>query len=495
MDDFHTFLEGFVEENNPTHLLAQLKLRFSPQKIEEAELPAAACPRFYQPLPIEKQKLKAPFSSLYTLTQICLDSILTHIYEKAPDPIGGKCVIFTWLHPNGLGDLSCQTETLSILKPRFPNIEFLPLTLCNKDREIPPLKDHILIQEEEIHKSNHDYLAKRLAPHLDGADLILQIPTAFPLFASVTNNYPNTLTIGEYGFIDTKFFHPESANRSMGLHFLEMGIFIPPVASSTSLLDLLPKKIGPMIREENHLYFPYMFSPKKYRVFLLSLFTSLDDDRDIDCLIVNLDRLLPVLEDHLDEFWASGIGRIELYTRVGKSVIEGNKGKVWRIFELDKLPADTFRALRSKCEGPIACTGNMSFSESIAQEELFFYDALCHTCPFIQNYIDCAKGAFPDNRELHEYLEYFLEPDPPVETLAQYFVSPTLKESFKALSQLIKQNYNFSERIPLITKRALLHVQNPELAEQEKKLVQAYLREEIELLGLFEKLEEAFGKI
>ena len=128
------------------------------------------------------------------------------------------------------------------------------------------------------------------------SDLVLQLPTFYPFFEelreaveSITFSLPppKWSSIGEYGFLESKWYHPQSGNRSMGLHFLEKGVMVKPLSHQTEasfsqlesheLLQWMfntgtpgPQEIE-QYKNEHHFYLAYLTSPIGGAVYLHAL--------------------------------------------------------------------------------------------------------------------------------------------------------------------------------------------------------------------------------
>src|SRR3990167_4847459 len=122
---------------------------------------------------------------------------------------------------------------------------------------------------------------------------IVQLPTYYPHFDSMVDKLkgmdggtmPTIESVGEYGFLESNWFHPKSHNHSMGLHFLEKGVLVrKPLEASWR--DISNPDLLRMRNPENLFYLAYLSTQIGGAIYLHALLKSLQqDDRSIDLCV------------------------------------------------------------------------------------------------------------------------------------------------------------------------------------------------------------------
>lgn len=362
-------------------------------------------PRLYMKSSPFRSEIKKNFDHLPSLKKQALSKALFSLYNKMP--ASGKVTILTWVMNDGLGDFVAATEVMRILKARLnldihlialipekatPTLHFPPNSL------ILPYKDEApLIPFEAF-----SLLAE--------SNLILEMPTFYPHTNLIKAALPHTRweIVGEYGFVESSWFHPRSGNHCLGLHFLEKGILTrkPCVASWD---DVQNEKLKSWKEAQNHFYLAYLSTPVGGAIYLHSLLKSLENDpQNIDICVPDLGWFIAFAEKQMKMKrpilqWDMGVSVIEIYFEDKYSRIEiAPQGKNVRLLCPGRISQSDFRALLALSGDWVAIRGNQSFSEAVSQRKAFFYDGREHSRYFLKDFAAIAEnriGNFPSTLE------------------------------------------------------------------------------------------------
>ncbi|MCH9811631.1 hypothetical protein K0U07_02565 [bacterium] len=250
-------------------------------------LPEYVMPNIPKALPEKKGFLEQEC----VLFQI-LDKALLYKYKDVSLPKDKKIILFTWVIPSGLGDLSMQIHIAEILHSLDPKLNIELVSIIDERSPLPDklrssLPHHILMYKHPTPPT----LPKEIQTLLKEAFSIIEIPTAYFDFESLkkialeNNPHPPIISrIGQYGFIDTKDYAPSTNERSMGLYELEKGIIALPCLSATT-------------RDVNT-YFAYLITQEGITTYFLSvLLHRKKDTQNITIIVPNLAAILPYLEE------------------------------------------------------------------------------------------------------------------------------------------------------------------------------------------------------
>jgi len=531
----HLFAAG-----GPVHIEKMLMDAFSRKEFEELGL-LRYLPRMYRGLPRlyhsahpARSHIKKNFAHLPTIKRLASEKAIFSLYENFKLDKDAKICLFTWVIGDGFGDYIAAIETAHILEERFPGLDVQKIVLLPSKISIssPPSKC-ILIpydKDDSPHIIPHSALVE-----LRTSDLILSMPTYYPHTSqliellkkmSATLPMPKIELLGEYGYLESSWFHPRTHNRSMGLHFLEKGILIRKSRSASfaevkneQLLQWLFKTNSPGPLEidqylaESRFYVAYLTTPIGGAVYLHALLKSLEQDpKGIDLCVPDLG-------------WF--IHHIEKQNRLGIPVLEGNfavktievwhegqihamsispDGKRVRILSPGPLSQADFRALLSLSGEFAAIRGDQSFSEAVSANKVFFYDGREHARYFIkdlvalaENRIGSHRGALAVFRGMGKTFLHNL-PDPEGEWVDEtYFqekedwlaialeIGLALKDpdtiaGFKKLNRIIGEEFSCNEFLCHLVKRALCHKKHPQIERAEE-----------DQLSLFTNHSQSFG--
>jgi hypothetical protein len=340
--------------------------------------------------------------------------------------------------PGGLGDWSAQHVAADILKKALPNLRLELVTLVDETEKrllfYRDAKTHLIPCRGKEPLSIPPHIAKKL----DEASLILQIPTVHPHF---TKGYH----IGEYGFIDSEHFHPETNNLCMGLHALEKGLLLYTDLLPTDLIKTTPY------------YFAYLITKRGYATYLHTLLAA--TKTDLKLIVCNF---LPLLEVLKEEEWSGyDLKEIRLRDAAHETRIAiAESGRTLTIECHQNLSSRDVQKLILGAEPFVGCRGDRSFSEVISLERPFFYDPLEHSRPFLHDLVDASKYHCLAYPTLTTYLESLLDRGTPPrllgKILAEMIFDPAFKCGMQKLISILKTDYLFNPNLVNFVKSKIL---------------------------------------
>jgi hypothetical protein len=413
---------------------------------------------------------------------------------------------------DGWGDLIAAKEMRRILGERFPDLAISQVVLVPKSLSGANPDPSFVYYEKECAP---DRLSDEAIGRLKGADLIVSAPTFYPHTKELMEKVgaaSRLLCIGEYGYIESSWFHPRSGNRSMGLHFLEKGILIRKPMNANfarieneNILQTLfgTAAPGPMEVEKyldgHQFYLAYLLSPVGGAVYLHALLHSLRSDaRPIDLCTPDLGWFVayvqkqkregkPLLEGDF------GVASIEVLHE-GKSHLAtvSENGKRVRIICPGAISDADFRLLVRLSGEFVGVRGNQSFSEAVSANRAFFYDGALHSRYFVKDLLALAENRLAQHRSslavfrgmgkayLHnvpqeegEWVDetFFQEREPWIDIarkIGSALIDPDALAGFKKFNQLIAEEHAFNRTLCQMVQRELAHRERPELASIEE---------------------------
>jgi hypothetical protein len=407
-------------------------------------------------------------------------------------------VIFTWMMEDGLGDSTAQLEAARILHAKFPDLKITLLLLAPESKTFPgsPFPRHILYSTGKGSIS----LPPKIQNILSSASLILQLPTFYPHTKTLFQTFlARQELLGECGLIDRGWFHPKTGNRCLGLHFLEKGIFIKPVAASPiqdkRLSQLLSQKVGRFnlnytkSRRGNLLYFHALLKALANHPEPITV--AFSNQQILIELLQN--ELLPVLR-------RNKIAKVRFYfLQFVSEIAIQEKGKELTLIHIETISQQDFHSLIVKSDDLVGCTGDGSLTETIAAQKPFFYDPPYHKRPFLKDLIAIAEHELKAYPAFIEFLRFSLTPaDPRLEDdlagwlseehfekksdedvgekLGSLMQSRDLRDGTVALSQILANKYNANGTLCHLVQRALLLKNHPDDERKEEKALQNFLQ-------------------
>lgn len=361
-------------------------------------------PRLYSLQDRKISKIKSPFNNFHLIKSRYLEKLSLPLYQLPSLPATTRITLFTWVMEDGWGDYYTQLDAAELLSKAFPNITISLITLLHNNQPLhepaSPFDQHVLyytgkrrgeIIYEEPSESLYALLRK--------TSLLLQLPTYFPhteeFLKKVGVPIPHQ-QMGEYGLIDTKWFHPGTGTHCMGLHFLEKGILI--------------KKI-PDTPIQKGFYLDYTKTARGHYLFFHILLKALASDPD-DCALATtcLNLFLQELEVRVKPLCLEyGVREIKIVLRGNLCVIPIQQvGKVVTISYLDKVPHSDFLKLVAQTDLFMGCTGDGSITEAISAKKAFFYDAPPHKRNFLRDLIALAEDRLQNYPETVKFLQISL---------------------------------------------------------------------------------------
>jgi hypothetical protein len=484
-------------------------------------------PRLYSKENPSLSQIKKNFSHLPSLKKEAVAKAVYSLYGKVPAK--GKVVLFTWVMGDGLGDYVAAVEVFRILKGKFPNLHLKMIALVQQGRlaNVSAPEGSFLIPYEK--EAPFSLLTSEAMEELKGADFVLQLPTYYPETEKIRELAPSMATVGEYGFVESSWFHPKSGNCSLGLHFLEKGVLTrkPFKASWDEVKNI---DLQNWRREDNHFYLAYLTSPIGGAIYLHALLKSLETDpTDIDLCVPDLGWLIKWMEKKGNRpllEWELGVGSLEVYFQDKIFALPTGKGKKVRFLCPQSISQSDFRALLSLSGDWVAVRGNQSFSEVISQGKPFFFDGREHARYFLKDLVALAEnriggypGALACFRGMHQGFLYNLPPEKGewVEethfqeleewtsvalSMGMSLQEPETLSGFQKFNQIIAEEFSANQFLCHLVQRGLFQSRFPSLAKKEGEELELFadgkqgFGELIEhIKDLVEKGEDRYGSI
>ncbi len=440
------------------------------ERFREVGLPEYAVPKGHGGLPSGGR-----FEGYERVAKCWMEGALVFGYGDLPLPGGASVVIFTWVMPDGLGDWSLQHSVATILKKAMPDlrIELVTLVEANEKRFLshPDFPSQVLTYKNREPAFFSPALLKKLA----NASLILQAPTFYPHFESLFeqikrvsySSIPTCAHIGEYGFIDSEWFHPQTGNMCMGLHPLEKGLLLH---TEVSAIDRTVT--GPF-------YFAYLVTERGYAIYLHALLKyKINNAGDLKIVVCNF---LPLLQAIKNEDWTDyGLREIVIRDNQHETTISFSEtGKRLTLECRQDLSSIEVQKLYLSSENFVGCRGDRSFSEVVSLDRFFFYDTPIHSLPSIKDLYDLSCFYCLAYPSLHAYLHTFFDKTTPPKVLgtqiAELLSDPSLFYGMKKLLSLLKSNFLFNPTLVNLVKSRIYHHFYPSLKENEETLFKEFL--------------------
>lgn len=438
--------------------------------------------RFYQRLPLvnapdNSVRVSPHFRNPYLLKRQLLDAYMLPEYAKIP--CNGRVSLFTWVMAGGLGDLIAQKEIAALLLHHYPDLTITLHTLIHKAHQTAATSSHHVHTFENGEAMDLSLISSSL-PHMQKSDLIFQTPTYFPDTPRLLSKCPKPAyeQLGEYGFVHSSAFHPESGARCMGLHFLEKGILIKN--RTQKKFEDLKNPIFKELLNPSSFHLAYLVTKRGTLRYLSALFRA-SQNKDID--IVTTDLSL-IIENDFSEAKKCGFKEIQIYIEEGVHTIHlQERGKTARFLIPPTLSHDDFSILMKYSNEPVACRGDQSFSEAISYGKSFFYDPLPHAFPFLQDLAAIGDARLMHRIDACKYLHLLLT-DKPIEFSAE------LHLGLCELCMVLEKDFSINLLLPGIVSRAILFTKRADLVAKEKKIIDEFCTGSLPLQKLIEKMRK-----
>jgi hypothetical protein len=483
-------------------------------------------PRLYNRDQATQAHIKKNFTHLPSLKKQALSRALFSLYGKMPAK--GKVTLFTWVINDGLGDFIAAVEVMRLLKGRLPELDlhFVGLVQEKALANLNLPEQSVVIPYER--ECPFSMITEEAMETLRSSDLILQIPTYYPhtdeLEKAMGIDGPKIECVGEYGFLESNWFHPKSGHYSLGLHFLEKGVLTrKPCGANWE--DVKNEQLQRWRCPENRFYLAYLASPIGGAIYLHSLLKSLENDPvGIDLCVPDLGWFIqfsekqnkagrPILE------WDLGVSSIEIHFQDQLYAIEvAPQGKKLRLLCPGLITQSDFRALLALSGDWVAIRGNQSFSEAISQGKAFFYDGREHARYFIkdlaalaENRIGAYHGTLSCVRGMAQGFVYNLpveEADWVEETFFQdleewtsialhmglALQDPETIEGYKELNRILVEEFSANPFLCHLVQRGLCHRQQPDLERFESEQMALFTSQKISFSEWIRNLRMALSE-
>lgn len=428
---------------------------------------------------------KEAFYEIKDIIYQILDKAILYKYRNTLIKGDKKLILFTWVIPCGLGDLSMQIHIADVISKQIPDLKIELISVIDKTSPLPDkLKSHL---PHHIIKYSHPAppsFSPAIQKMMREAFSIVEIPTAYFDFSSLKkmiikdNKSPPIISrIGQYGFIDTEDYHPGTQERSMGLYALEKGII--------ALEQVCIQK------RDLNTYFAYLITKNGILTYFLSILIHRKKDLDnLTIIVPNLGKILPLLEEI--DFKAYGVKNIHIKDAPNVSALEiQDTGKKITIIHKKNIDQKEFIHLMSCTNRFTGIRGDGSFTECLSTDALFFYDALDHAIPFLIDLFHIAHKELLPYFSLCEYLPLLYktkeDPNERANKIAALLDDPSLYVGMEKLRNLLRKKYSFNESLAHLIKQNYAFYHDPELQKKEEKDFKDYIQNKISLDSLLYK--------
>lgn len=479
-------------------------------------------PRIYKKQDPTFFKIKPEFSNLKILKYLIAENLVCQEYENKSIDKKSKIALITQVLPDGFGDLIAHNNSLEILREKFPGVEITSI-LCIPENCSSKYSEYIENSNVIYYRNNcfiNDF-SKELLTKLKKTSVVITIATKLDCIENlkqIIHEKPqaNTqvLCFGEYGFIESKDFGPNSGAYSMGLHFLEKGIFIPSVAKNFNFSSIQNAEIRFQLfgtfspssfdtqtyKQNTSLYFGYLSNSIAGCIFLKTIMEKEKKSlKNIDLISPDISWLISLLRSEKDlkqRLFCDVKEFAEMQILFNGKIHSQNLGKgkkILRIICPGVLNFSDFQALMFLSDPFVAVRGNLSISYAIAMNKIYFYDAPKHCKYFLQDLICLANNISSKGNILSKYFhsmarsshleneesdqqwvtDSYFQQIPYWETIAKdlslYLQNPVLNQEFNVLNNRIKKEFNFSKNLYLFVKRAIFHSNSKTLQDFDHK--------------------------
>lgn len=458
-------IEKLLMESFPIKDFIELKLtRYYPKMMR-------GLPRLYcRSLPSQSH-IKRTFVHLPTLRKQAVAKAVYSLYKKwVPQ---GKVALVTSLPIEG----SVASAVLGLLKSRFPQLTVQLICLKGDGSAVSP----------------------EVLTRLKKSDFCLQVLKLHP--QSSEWKVPKMALLGDYGFGESSWFHPQSGGYSMGLHFLEKGVLLTKLAEA-NWETIKNREVQFWKKGENLVFWASLSSFVGGAIYLHALLKSLENNpTDIDLYVPSIQWFIeytekqnqakrPLLE------WEMGVARIEVHTdgRIA-SLPLAQTGKLVRILAPQSINSSDRQALMQLSDGLIAVGDNESLSEALSLGIPFFFDPHESARYFMKDLVALAENRIGSHRStlacfqamnqnflLHlsgqegEWVDetFFQEREEWTSIALSMGVAlqnPEYRQGFEKLAQIIASEFSCNAFICHMVQRAFCHIQYPDIERIEVELM------------------------
>ena len=492
-------------------------------------------PRLYHRDDPSRSIIKESFRNLKALKLQSIDRALCSLYNSVQIATPFRICIFSWVIADGLGDWIAALETAKLIASAFENASVHIVAISERELQIP--------EGIEVEITAHNLSVFQIKK-LQDSDLILQIPTFYPNTAALLSHIahlkrnqivtPSIEHIGEYGYLESSWFHPKTYNRSMGLHALEKGVLFReckpcrfqdvehPKLRKTLFQSQAPTQSQiEQYQCEHRLHLAYLFSAKGGAIFLHALLKKWErEERDIDILTPNIGWFVQWVQEQGEKSpllapFAVKCIEVEFEDKMHLVNLE-KTGKTLRIICLNKLSHNDMQRLMYLSDDWVGVRGDQSFSDAVSYGKPFFYDGRPHGLPFIKDLLALVTNRFQSNPAMQQIFlgmkDALLWNLPPqegrwvdethfqmsekrdlyviAEEMGSALQHPCVLASYKKLSSILFEEHNFNSFLLSFIRRKYLMFKNKISKESESELLHSYAAENISLSTLVRNIRK-----
>lgn len=437
-------------------------------------------PRVYRRDSPREAKIQEGFADLPRLFELATEK---EALQGVPfSEARGRVTLLSWVMGDGLGDFWCAASIFSLLKKKMPKLSLSWVALLPKN--CTALGNHPDLTLPVFYEKEVPSLSC-LEDECEKTDLFLQVPTYHPETPQLQEKVP-VLSIGEYGFLTSKRFCPESKNRSMGLHFLEKGILIREKRKKRGWEEIDSPLLRRWVQEapDAKRALSYVSHPVGGWIYFQAVVKATERQQlDLDFFFPDFSWFIQRAEENLPIlFDLAGVKDLEIHLKNEIYSFQlQEKGRRVRLLYSGALSADDFQIVLDQSSLFSAVRGNQSFSEALAAEIPFYYEVRCHTYPFFKDLASLVENrlqafpsllkafrvmgkaalySLPESEEEWVDESYFQSKEDPFSlamNLSEAIQGKDLAPGYQALSHILSQEHSFSDFIcPFLSKELSL---------------------------------------
>lgn len=511
------------EERGPVHLEHKILEAFPDQEMKRLGLPPLrmyrGLPRlFCKTAPALQSRIHPAFSHLPSLKYAALAKALYSMYAHVPVPKDAKAAILA-----RVGAASFGEEIHHLFKQAFPFLEIRTVLFggAQTPEDLRYLRNFDLLLQIGSEDSEISEAVKQI--------ILIDDPRPQPIVESISRSS----SCGEIRPL-------RPSVHSMGLHFLDRGIFLPSFRTTT-LADLenpaLLKWVfgaigacpGPQeieeVRKRRRFFLSRLSSQDGVFVYLHALLKSLEwDNKEIDICIPDPIPFVEYFRSRL----ALEKPLLENNYKVGKIVVSlgaqtasidiSPEGKTVRLLSPDRLSGADLNRLLLLSEDFTGISDDAGFSGAVSANKGFFFDPSSANRSFVKDLIALAENRIAAHRSTLSILRLFtkvyehqLRMDGAqwvdensiqceekeslleiAEKIGLYLQDPDALAGFKKLNHLIAKEHSCNGFFLQMLQRAVSHRRHPEVACSEEEAVSKFTQSQISLAHLSEHLRDSF---
>lgn len=459
-------------------------------------------PRFYHKANPSKASVKKPFSTFLQLKKLYIDKAKLHLYQDVTLKEPSKIALIAKIFPGMYQESFLLEDLADFLQKNLSSFSIqtfvaFPDSMRNFFEKSP--------WKKATFKEGKPFsFLKSQKTQLKKMDAIIQYPNYFseakPLFEQIQKEgfKGSYELLGGMGSIETPPFLEKG--RSLGLHFLEKGIFVHqtneplPKDFIAKLIQKLSGSKKPHI--DSHInYFDGENAPVLTGAFSYVLQKKALDKTPLDFFLPQKKLSAKVIGRCIKLAKTHGVKELRMYYAGGEDYYPcAQEGKLARIFCFENMSSKDRSFLMQLTKDFFVVRDEWGFSKAVLSNIPYFYDVSEKSKHFVKDLVSLGEYYLQSYPEAISYLRSFLQNrgDIVEKTLyvdedffqaeqidkAPFDLKQLQGKTIRALAklnQVILQYFSANGLILGLVKRAVLHRKFPNLLVCEKKLEEEFL--------------------